>query len=124
MSLPRRNVLLDESLLDAALSPSVKMQALDALAEIKRLTMRLELSIDLSIYLSIYTIKKWDIEYIYIYPLIFESCIPVYMCYITLRSIFICVTNNWDTIYIYKCVSASLCIYIYIQDNSGIDMGK
>lgn len=36
----RRNVLLDESLLDAALSPSGKMQALDALAEIKRLTMQ------------------------------------------------------------------------------------
>eukprot|EP00435_Cladocopium_sp_Y103_P046473 s1142_g13.t1 len=36
----RRHVLLDESLLDAALSPSGKMQALDALAEIKRLTMQ------------------------------------------------------------------------------------
>jgi hypothetical protein len=42
LSTTRRNVLLDESLLDAALSPSGKMQALDALAEIKRLTMRLE----------------------------------------------------------------------------------
>lgn len=37
----RREVLLDETLLDAALSPSGKMQALDALAEIKRLTMQL-----------------------------------------------------------------------------------
>lgn len=36
----RREVLLDETLLDAALSPSGKMQALDALAEIKRLTMQ------------------------------------------------------------------------------------
>lgn len=39
----RREVLLDETLLDAALSPSGKMQALDALAEIKRLTMQLGL---------------------------------------------------------------------------------
>ncbi|CAK9100041.1 unnamed protein product [Durusdinium trenchii] len=36
----RRQVLLDETLHDAALSPSGKMQALDALAEIKRLTMQ------------------------------------------------------------------------------------
>ena len=41
LSPARREVLLDETLLDAALSPSGKMQALDALAEIKRLTMQL-----------------------------------------------------------------------------------
>ena len=41
----RREVLLDETLLDAALSPSGKMQALDALAEIKRLTMQLGLRV-------------------------------------------------------------------------------
>ena len=34
-------MLQDETLHDAALSPSGKMQALDALAEIKRLTMQL-----------------------------------------------------------------------------------
>ncbi|CAE7222345.1 PEPKR2 [Symbiodinium pilosum] len=36
----RKQVLQDETLHDAALSPSGKMQALDALAEIKRLTMQ------------------------------------------------------------------------------------